>query len=573
MRRFMAMLLAASMLAAVGCTTTDKKQTDNKGTTEPAKKDIVISYNIGTDPKTLDPITATAVPDATVQQHLFAGLMRLDKDGRAVPDLAAAAPTISADGLTFTFKLRDGLKWSNGDPITAEDFVYSWKKALDPRTASEYAYQLYYIKGGEKLNTISLNKVDAQGKEVKGADGKAVARDDKEVQAEFDKLAAELGVKAVNATTLEVKLEAPTPYFTNLTAFHTLYPVHKKTYEANPNDWFRKKDMVVSGPFKMASWTSKDKIVLERNANYWDAANIKPNKLEFYMIEQDSTAITMFESGQLDGDEGIAGAELERLLRDRKDETYVLPDMTVYFYRFNVTKKPFDDVRVRKALSYAIDRNAIVKNILKAGQIPAMSFVPGGIPDVSGDFRKNGGDFFKDNNIADAKKLLAEAGFPDGKGFPKVTVVYNTNENHKRIAEAIQEMWKKNLGIEVELKNVEFQVKLDMESKLDFQITRAGWQGDYVDPMTFVDMFVTNGGNNQTGWSNKDYDAAIEAAKKSGDQKVRMEAMHKAEKLLMEEMPIAPIYYYVRTAVFNKNVTGWEWPLTGQPDFRYATKK
>ncbi|HYF77111.1 MAG TPA: peptide ABC transporter substrate-binding protein [Symbiobacteriaceae bacterium] len=576
MRRFIAGFLAVSMLVAVGCS--KKTDNNNEPTTDPGKDTPkagqTIRINIGTDPKTLDPIVSTGVPDAMVQTALFAGLMMLDNDGRPQPDLAKEMPKVTNDGKTYTFTLRDNLKWSNGDPITAEDFIYSWKKALDPRVASEYAYQLHYIVGAKEMNEVALNKVDAKGEEVKGADGKPVPRDDKEIGADFDKAAANFGAKATDAKTIVINLVAPTPYFANLTAFHTLYPVHKKTYEAAPNDWFRKTDMVTSGPFKMVSWNAKDRIIVEKNPNYWDAANVKPAKIEYYLIEQDSTAITMFESGQLDIHEGnIGGAELDRLKKDRPDELKILPDMTVYFYRFNVTKKPFDDVRVRKALSLAIDRQLITGGILKAGQIPAMSLVPSGVPDASGDFRKNGGDYFKAYDLDTAKKLLADAGFPGGKGFPKVTVIYNTNETHKAIAEAVQEMWKKNLGIEVTLENLEFGVKLDRESKLDFEIARAGWQGDYTDPMTFVDMFVTNGGNNQTGWSNKDYDAAIDTAKKTSDPKVRYEAMHKAEKILFDEMPIAPFYFYVRTGLFSKKLTGWEWPLTGQIDLRYAEIK
>jgi oligopeptide transport system substrate-binding protein len=572
MRRFMAALLAVSLLAAVGCTS-KKTEPTSPDTTKPAepKKEQVIRVNIGTDPQTLNPLVSTGVPEANVQTQLFAGLMRLNKDGNSEPDLAAAAPTISADGLTFTFKLRDGIKWSNGDPITAEDFVWSWKKALDPRTASEYAYQLYYVKGGEKLNTVAMTKKDAAGKDVLGADGKPTPRTDAEIAADVEKAIAEVGVKALDAKTLEVKLEAPTPYFDKLVAFHTLYPVHRKSYEAAPDDWFRKPDMVTSGPFKMVSWTPKDKIILAKNPSFWDAANVKLDKIEYYLIDQESTSTTMYESGQLDIIEsGVSATELDRLKKEKPNDLKILPDLGTYYYRFNVTKAPMNNANVRKALTLAIDRKLIVENITKGGQIPATGYVPGGLADVSGDFRKTGGDFYKDNDVATAKKLLADAGFPDGKGFPKLTIMYNTSEGHKNIAQAIQEMWKKNLGIDIELTNVEWGTYLDRQSKLDYQVSRAGWIGDYADPMTFMDMFVTNGGNNQTGWSNKDYDAAIATAKSSGDQKVRMENMHKAEKILMDEMPVMPIYFYVRVRLINPKVQDWSEPLTYSMDLRHA---
>ncbi|HLN61384.1 MAG TPA: peptide ABC transporter substrate-binding protein [Symbiobacteriaceae bacterium] len=574
MRRVLALTLAVAMLAAVGCSKTEPKPTENPGTKEPAKKEQVIRMNIGADPKSLDPNVSTGSPESQVQMALFEGLMRLDKDGKAVPGMAASVET-KDDGKTFIFKLRDA-KWSNGDPVTAEDFVWTWKRTLNPLLASEYAYQISdYIVGAADMNKVPVNKVDAAGKEILGADGKTQPRDAKEVQADFDKAAANFGAKALDAKTLEVKLNAPTPYFLSLTAFHTLYPVHRKSVEADPEGWFRKPEtMVTNGPFKMQSWTPKDKVIAVKNPNYYDAASVKLDKIEFYLIEEETTATTMFESGQLDIIEsGVNMTELDRLKKERPDELKILPDVTVYFYRFNVTKKPFDNPKVRQALAMAIDRKSIVDNITKAGEYPAMSIVPKGIPDVSGDFRTNGGDFFKDNDLATAKKLLAEAGYPDGKGFPKVTIQYNTSERHKKVAEAVQEMWKKGLGIDVELANKEWQVYLDDQSNLNYDVSRAGWIGDYIDPMTFIDMWVTKGGNNNTGWSNAKYDELVKTAKGSGDNKVRMQAQHDAEKILMTEMPIAPIYFYVRPILVGKNVEGWSMPLTSPMDLRGASVK
>ncbi|HYG60756.1 MAG TPA: peptide ABC transporter substrate-binding protein [Symbiobacteriaceae bacterium] len=570
MRRALAGMLAIAMVAAVGCSKPTEEVKPQPTPDAPKAAPQVIKINIGTDPKTLDPNVSTGAPEANIQLSLWEGLMRLDKDGRAVPG-AAESYTMSPDGLTYTFKIRANAKWSNGDDVTAEDFAWSWKRTLDPLLASEYAYQVYYIKGAQKANTIPVNKVDANGKEVLGADGKAQPRPEAEIKADFEAAFKEVGIKVVDAKTLEVTLEAPTPYFLSLTAFHTLYPVHKKTVEADKESWFRKAETTVTnGPFKLVSWTPKDKVIVEKNPNYWAKDLVKLDKIEYFLIEDESTATTMFESGELDIIEsGVNTAELDRLKKDQADSLKILPDLAVYYYRFNVTKAPMNDVKVRKALSLAIDRNAIVTNITKAGQKPAFSLVPAGVPDVNGDFRANGGDYFKED-LAEAKKLLAEAGFPDGKGFPKVEILYNTSEGHKRIGEAIQEMWKKNLGIEVSLVNVEWQVYLDNQSKLNFQISRAGWIGDYIDPMTFVDMWVTDGGNNQTGWSNKTYDELVDKAKKSGDTKVRMEAMHQAEKLLMEEMPIMPIYHYVRVRMVSPKVQNWSEPLTSGMNLREA---
>lgn len=573
MRRFVAGFLAVSMLAAVGCS----KKTDNgqQPTTDPVKEPNkaaqVVRINIGTDPETLDPAVSTGVPEGNVQLSLFEGLMRLDKDGKPVPGMAASHE-VKDEGKTYIFKLRDA-KWSNGDPVTAEDFVYSWKRALDPMLASEYAYQLYYLVGAEDANTIPLNQLEADGKtEKKGADGKAIARPEADIKKDFEAAAAKIGVKAIDAKTLEVKLTAPTPYFLSLTAFHTLYPVNKKAVEAAKDDWFRKAATLVgNGPFKLVSWTPKDKIILEKNPNYWEASAVKLDKIEYYLIDSEATATQMFEAGQLDIIEsGVNNAELPRLKKEYPNELKILPDLGLYYYRFNVTVAPMNDVKVRRALTLAIDRKLITENITQGGQQPAMSEVPGGIPDVTGDFRANGGNFFKDNDVETAKTLLKEAGYPDGKGFPKFTIMYNTSEGHKRIAEAIQEMWKKNLGITVELQNVEWQVYLSRQSGLDYQISRAGWIGDYIDPMTFADMWVTKGGNNQTGWSNAKYDQLIETAKKASDAKTRMQAMHDSEKILMDELPILPIYHYVRVRMVSQKVKNWSEPLTSGMNLRDA---
>lgn len=563
MRRFFAALLAVLMLAAAGCS----KPADNGSKTN----ENLVKINIGTNPKTLDPRVSTGNPESHVQIALFEGLMRLDKDGRAIPGVAESY-TLSEDGLTYTFKIRENAKWSNGDPVTAEDFIWTWKSTLDPLLASEYAYQLYYIKGAEKMNKVPVNKLGADGKEIKGADGKPVARPEAEVKADFEKAAANFGAKAIDSKTLEVKLIAPTPYFLSLTSFHTLYPVHKQSVEAAKDNWFRNADtMVGNGPFKLVSWKDKDKVVVEKNPNYWGKDEVKLEKVEFYLVEDESTATTMFESGELDiVSEGVNKAELERLKKDQKDALKLLPDLSTYFYRFNVTKPPMNNVKVRKALAMAIDRNAIVTNVAKAGEKPAFALTPEGILDVTGDFRTNGGDLFKED-VEQAKKLLAEAGYPDGKDFPKITILYNTSENHKRIAEAIQEMWKQNLNINVELQNQEWAVYLDNQTKLNYQVVRAGWIGDYIDPMTFVDMFVTGGGNNQTGWSNKAYDKLVEKAKNTGDQKVRMEAMHQAEQILTDEMPIMPIYHYVRPLLVSPKVEGWTMPLTSPFNLRDAS--
>jgi oligopeptide transport system substrate-binding protein len=566
MRRLLSAILAGVLLAgAIGCSGTKNQPTPtdtSKPTTPAPAKEQVVRINIGTNPETLDPGKSTGIPEANVEGALFEGLLRLDENGKPVPGLAAEMPTVSPDGLTYTFKLRDA-QWSNGDPITTEDFIWSWQRVLNPFTAAEYATFLYPVKGAQEMNSVPMK--------TKGADGKEVDRPEADVKADIAKAEAGLQVKAVDAKTLQVTLVAPLPYFDFLAYFHTLRPVHRKTVEADPEGWFRKADFPVTGPFKLQSWVPKDKVIVVKNPAYYDAAKVKLDKIEYYLIDQESTATTMFESGQLDFVEsGVSRTEMDRLKKERPNELKILPYNGVYYYMFNVTKAPLDNIKVRKALTLAIDRKAIVENITKGGEVPAMSVVPAGVNDVTGDFRKNGGDFFKDNDVAEAKKLLAEAGFPDGKGFPKLEILYNTLEMHKKIAEAIQEMWKQNLGIEVTMTNAEWAVYMDRRDQLDFTIARAGWIGDYPDPMTFLDMWEKAGNNNDTGWEIKAFADLIAKVRATGDQKVRMQAMHDAEKIIMDEMPIMPIYHYTSPYLINPKLQGWKHYSTGSVDLRDA---
>ncbi len=487
-----------------------------------------LRYNLASEPAAVDPARSTGVIEANVEFAAFEGLTRIGPNDVPIAGTAERWE-VSKDQMSYTFYLRKNAKWSNGDPVTAQDFEYAWKRALDPKLAAEYAYQLYYIKNGEAYNTGKITDPN------------------------------QLGVKAVNATTLKVSLEAPCPYFLSITAFPTLLPVHKKIVEANPEKWaIDAKTYVGNGPFRMVKWVHNERIEFEVNPYYWNKKSIKLTKLTFFLIEAQSTSLTMFESNQVDflDNNGIPNQEVPRL--EKAGILKYTPYLGTYYYRFNTKKAPFNNPKVRRALTLAIDRALLIKVVTKGGQKPALGFVPNGVPDAApgSTFRGVGGNFFKDNDLATAKKLLAEAGYPDGKGFPAVEILYNTSEQHKQVAEAIQEMWKKNLGINVTLTNQEWKVYLDNQQHLNYSISRAGWIGDYVDPMTFMDMFVTNGGNNQTGWSNAKYDKAIDIAKSTGDQKVRMKAMHDAEKILMDELPIMPIYYYTNPSLTKKNVQG-----------------
>ncbi len=524
MKKLFSILLAAmlTLTSLVGCA-----GTDNAGDTqEPAKEaKSIIKYNIGSDPKTLDPALNAEVQAGSVLENIYEGLMRLDDKDKAIPGVAEKVD-ISEDGLTYTFHLRDS-KWSDGSPVTAQDFEYSWKRALDPATAAEYAYQLYYLQNGEKYNA-----------------GEASAE--------------EVGVKAIDEKTLEVKLVGPTQYFLELTAFPTYFPVKKDIVEKDKEAWATKpENCVFNGPFKAIKWERNNVIQTVKNENYYDVQRVKLDGVDYTMIAEETTSLSAFESGEIDGSDTLPNPQIPKLQAEKNPGFTIHPQLGTYYYSFNVTKEPTNNPKVRRALSLAIDRKAIVEVVTKGGQIPALAYVPPGVKEPDGkDFRDKGSDYgLKETpQIEEAKKLLAEAGYPDGKGFPKVTVIYNTLESHKAIAEAIQEMWKKNLGVEVELQNQEWKVFQEARVQGDFVIARDGWLGDYSHPMTFLDMFISSSGNNHPHWKNPEFDKAITESKTSTDVNKSFALMHQAEDLMMKDDIIMPIYYYTNPELMRPDL-------------------
>lgn len=490
------------------------------------------------EPETLDPRKATGQPEMQFLLQMYEGLTAYDANNNAIP-ATAEKWDVSADGLKYTFHIRKNVKWSNGDLVTAADFEYAWKTLLSPELASRYAEILFYIKNGEAYNS---GKVDA----------------------------AAVGVKALDENTLEVTLEAPTPFFPQLTACFSYFPVHKKTVEAKP-EWASNPETIISnGPFTLTTWSHNEKAVFKKNDNYWDADKVKSQKLEFSIVESNTTRVSLFENDQIDLTLDPPPSDVQRLLQEKKAE--IFPYLGTYYYSFEVEKPPFNDPKVRKALTLAIDRSAIVNQVTKANQLPACAFVPLGIPDLEkgSDFRKTGGDYFKDNDIETAKRLLAEAGYPDGKGLPPIVLTYNTHEGHKAIAEAIQEMWKKNLGLEAQLTNQEWKVFIKTCAAGDFQIARGGWSGDFPDPMTFLSLFVSMNGNNHPHWKNLKYDQLINQAKNTSNQAARLQILHDAESVLMEEMPVLPIYFYTMTYLIKPNVKGFVHTTTDYIYFKEA---
>ncbi|MGG4154307.1 peptide ABC transporter substrate-binding protein [Peribacillus muralis] len=534
-------LLMAIMLILAACNGGSKETSkENEGGSGDSSKEKVLNVNNSSEPGSLHPANAQGTHESWILEHTFEGLTKKTEEGKIVPGNAESWK-ISEDGLKWTFKLKEGLKWSNGDPLTAHDFEYAWKYALKPETAADYAYQLYYLKGGEAYNS-------KKGKEE------------------------DVGVKATDDLTLEVTLEKPTPYFLDLTSFYTFYPIDKKVQEENPKWALDAKTHVSNGPFKLTEWKHKESLKIEKNENYYDKDKIKLDAVNFALIEDENTAWQMYQSGELDLAYPLPVDIQGQMVNSDDKEFKMGKELAVYYYNFNTKVKPFNNAKVRKALSMAIERQKITDNVAQGGQKPAFGVVPPGIPDASGDFQENTGDLFKED-VTEAKKLLKEGLAEEGmKKLPDFSILYNTLDSHKKIAEAVQGMWRDNLGVEVTLENAEFQVKLDREKAGDFEISRAGWVGDYVDPMTFM-LWETDGAYNDAGWSNKEYDKLLNEAKSTMEPKERMDALHKAEKVMIDEMPILPVYFYTKPYMVKSNVTGVYAPINAYPNFVYADKK
>lgn len=496
-----------------------------------AAQEQVFRINNTAEPESLDPGVVTGVPEHRIISNLFEGLTTTDpKDLSPRPGMAASW-SLSKDGLVYTFRLRDA-RWTDGKPVTASDFVYAWERVLNPKSGAKYAQHLYYLRNGEEYNTGRVTDF------------------------------TQVGVRAVDAKTLQVTLKSPTAYFLDLTAFYTLYPVPRWALEAHGREWVKPGKIVSNGPFRLVSWVPQQEAVLERNPHHWDAASVKLSKVVFIPTDDINTAYKQFLAGDSDWIPTVPPAQLDAARR--RPEYYVSPYLGTYYFRFNVTKPPLTDVRVRKALAQAVDRVALTKFVTKAGEVPHSGFVPVGLRGYEG---PQGPGF----DVAAAKRLLGEAGYPDGRGFPRVELLYNTSELHRVITQAVQQMWKTHLGVHVDLVNVEWKVYLARQGSLDYQVSRAGWIGDYVDPNTVLEMWKTGGGNNQTGWSNRRYDALIERAATVVDPAERMRTFAEAERILLEEMPILPLYTYVNKGMLSRRVKGWHPNILDQHPLKYIS--
>ncbi len=483
------------------------------------------------EPESLDPAVVTGVPEHRILSNLFEGLTTTDPRDLAPRPGMAASWTVSKDGLTYTFKLRDAT-WTDGRPVTSQDFVFAWQRVLNPKTGAKYAQQLFHLKNGEAYNRAHLTDF------------------------------GQVGVRALDSKTLQVTLTSPTAYFLDLASFYTLYPVPRWAVEAHGKDWVKPGRIVSNGPFRLASWVPERELVLEKNPRYWDAGSVKLQKAIFLPTDDVNTAYKQFLAGESDWIPTVPPSQIEAARR--KPEYYAAPYLGTYYLRFNVTKPPASDVRVRKALSLAVDRESLTRFVTKAGEVPHSGFVPAGL---RGYENPRGLGF----DPTSARTLLAEAGFPGGKGFPTTELLYNTGDLHRVITQAVQQMWKEQLGIQVDLVNVEWKVYLARQSALDYQISRAGWIGDYIDPSTFLEMWKSGGGNNQTGWSSRRFDDLMDEAARLVDAKGRMRAMEAAEAILLDEAPVLPLFTYVNKGMLSPKVKGWYPNILDQHPLKYIS--
>ncbi|HKX46902.1 MAG TPA: peptide ABC transporter substrate-binding protein, partial [Planctomycetota bacterium] len=501
------------------------------------------TFSNGTEITTLDPATVTGVPEGRILRAIFEGLTV--KDPLTLEPLPGSAERweLSEDGRTYTFHLRHGARWTNGDPVTAHDFVYSWERMLNPNTGAEYAYQLWYVEGARAYTTEL------------GDDGEPVA--------DFDTV----GIRAIDDHTLEVVLEHPTPFFLQLTAFYPLFPVNRRSIEEAQRrwpdswrfEWLKTENLVTNGPFRVAERRVNDRIRLVKYEDYWDADSVAFRSIDALAVEQYMTNLNLYLQGDADWINYIPNQLVTRLMpREDLDPT---PYFGTYFYRVNTTEPPLDDARVRRALALTIDRLAITRNITKSGQIPWYAIVPYGTAgyagpsfahraDAAGDYEQG---FAAD--VAEARALLAEAGYgPGGRSFPTIEIHYNTSETHRDIAEVVADSWKRHLGVPTKLLNQEWKVYLDTQTNLGYDVSRSAWIGDYLDPNTFMDLWVTGGENNKTGWGDERYDDLIARAKREVDPERRFELFYEAEALLLSELPILPVYSYATQNMVNPRV-------------------
>lgn len=553
-KRILPLLLTAAMVAGLaGCGSSAAKETtaasDNNQTTAESTEagsttgEKILKVQVGPDPETVDPALNSAIDGGNMILHAFEGLLTLDENGQLKEGQAESWET-SEDGLTWTFHLRDGLKWSDGTDLTAKDFVYSWQRVCDPNVAAPYAETvLGMVKGYDEAVAGDITKLDVQAPDEK---------------------------------TVVVNLANPCSYFGELAAFATLNPVQQATVEANGDAWATSADTYISnGPFMMTEWVPGSHITFSKNPNYWNAEAIKLDKLEFELIEDSNAAYSAYTSGEVDMIKDVPTEEIPSL--QGNDDFHVEPIIGTYYVSLNLQKEYFQDARVRKALSLAIDRNYVANTLMQGTYSPASSIVGPGWLDTDGSSfaeNANGGTPYIDNdnfdaNLEEAKKLLEEAGYPNGEGFPQIEYTTNDAGYHKVVAEYLQQAWAA-IGIDLKVNIVEWASFTPMRRNGEFDVARNGWVGDYTDPSNILELFCTTNGNNDGKYTNADFDATIEDSRVTTDATTRSADLHKAEDTLMNDAGCIPIAYYNDFWLQSSKITGSWHSANGYWYFMYA---
>ncbi len=489
------------------------------------------------EPQELDPQLIAAYTDQNIAVALFEGLCALDERTSQPVPAAAERWEVSPDGLTWTFHLRATAKWSNGEPLTAHDFVASWRRALAPALAAEYAYLLYPLKNAEAINAGELTDLSA------------------------------LGAAALDDRTLRMTLERPTPYLPALTAQPVWFPVNPRVLakfgHVNQRQpaWTRPENLVGNGPFTLAEWTPNARLVVTKNPAYWDAANVRLSQIVFFPTESPDVEERNFRAGQVHLTYGLPTSKLAIYEKENPAALRRDPFLQAIFLRFNTTRPPFNDARVRRALSLAVDRDAIAASVLRGAGTPARSFTP---PDCAGYTARA----TVPTDFAAARDLLAEAGFPGGRDLPPLDLQVRNDEHQPRVAEVLQAQWAKELGATLTITPLEQKTWVQNQQTLNYTLSGAGWIGDFVDPVTFLDLFVSNGGNNWTGWASAEYDRLLAQAAVTPDAAARHEIFQQAEAHLLEQSPVAPVFFGVRAYLIHPAVKGWEPSLLGLHQYK-----
>ncbi len=506
------------LLAGIGCRPESAVQSGNKAQ--------ILHRGLGPDIADLDPALATGTSDYTVLSALFEGLVAEDPvDLHPVPGVAESWE-MSGDGLTYTFHLRANARWSDGTPVTATDFLVSWRRVLTPSLGADNASLLYIVQGAQSFH---------QGRVP-----------------DF----AQVGFAAPDARTVRITLEHPAAYFLSLLQHWVWWPVNlaalqksgSATLRGNP--WARPGTFVGNGPFTLKEWRPGQRIVVEKSATYWDASKVRLAGICFYPIDDVNAEERAFRAGQLHLTEALPVAKIDPYRHDSPGLLRIDPYLGTYFYRINVTRPFLNATKVRQALSLAVDRSAIVDKVLRGGQQPATAFTP---PGLAGYAPPSGAG----TDFPRARQLLADAGYPGGLGAPVIELLFNTSENHRVVAEAIQEMWRRELHLQVNLVNMENKSVLDARRTGSFQLLRSNWIADYADPVSFLSVWRGDSGNNYTGWSNPDYDGLLFQAARTADPVARNALFQKAETLLLAEAPLIPVYYYTHVFAIQPSVQGW----------------